>query len=154
MAELHNEIRIDAPLERVWEVLANLEAVQHYNPGVTRARYLSSQREGVGASRECEMKPKGRVRERVIGWEPGKAITMELYASDWPIRYMRWRTALEADGAGTRVTQRMDYQLKFGVLGAILDRLVMRRKLGGIIQETFQQLRRYVETGSARARVG
>jgi carbon monoxide dehydrogenase subunit G len=79
---------------------------------------------------------------------------MELYASDWPLRYMRWRTALEPDGAGTQVTQRMDYRLKFGVLGAILDRLVMRRKLDGIIQETFRQLQRYVESGSARTHAG
>ncbi len=40
MTKLHHEIKINAPLEKVWTVLADLEAVHHYSPVVTKARYI------------------------------------------------------------------------------------------------------------------
>lgn len=147
MTQLHHEIRIAAPLEKVWAVLADLEAVQHYNSGVKHAKYISPMREGVGASRHCDLKPKGWVKERIIAWEPQKAVAMELYESQWPLAFMRWRTALTPDGAGTRVSQQMEYQVKFGPLGALLDKLVMRRKLDQTLTEVFGSLKRFIETG-------
>lgn len=149
MSELQHTITINAPPDKVWKVLADLEAVQHYNPTVSRARYISANRAGVGASRQCELKPKGTVKERVIAWEPNKALGLELYESPWPIRYMRWRTEVNPNGFGTVVTQRMEYQVKFGLLGAILDRVVMRRTLDRTIAQVFDGLKRFVETGSS-----
>ena len=148
MTQLWHEIQVAAPLDKVWAVLADLEAVQHYNSGVKHAKYLSTVREGIGASRHCDLKPKGWVKERVIAWEPQKAVTMELYESQWPLEFMRWRTALAPDGAGTRVSQQMEYQVKFGALGALLDKLVMRRKLDQTLAEVFVSLKRFVETGA------
>ncbi len=48
MATLHHEIRIAAPAHDVWTALADIEAVQHYNPGVSKARRVSPSKEGVG----------------------------------------------------------------------------------------------------------
>jgi ligand-binding SRPBCC domain-containing protein len=149
MGTLYHEIRINAPLEKVWSVLADLEAVQKYNPMVVSARYFSPNREGIGASRQCELKPKGYVKERVIGWEPKLTIILELYEHRWPIRSMRWRNALKPDSSGTLLTQRMEYRLKFGLLGKILDALMMRRMLDKGIADTLVNLKRFIETGSA-----
>ncbi len=151
MTKLYHEIRIDTAPATVWKALADLEAVQYYNPGVTRARYLSASREGVGASRECELKPKGRVKERVIAWEPERAISLELYEHEWPVTTLRWRTALQPDGTGTLVTQETEYKMKFGLFGALLNRLVMRRKLHDAIAEVFGGLKRFAEGGVAPA---
>jgi ligand-binding SRPBCC domain-containing protein len=148
MSVLDHTIKINAPPDKVWEVLADLEAVQKYNPMVVSARHLSSNREGIGASRRCDLKPKGHVRERVIGWEPKKAITMELVESPWPIGFMRWRPELRPDGAGTIITQRIEYRLKFGLLGRILDALLMRRMLNKGITDTLVNLKRFIEAGS------
>ena len=100
-----------------------------------------------GLSRHCDLKPKGWVKERVIAWELHEAITMELYESQWPLEFMRWRTVIAPDGAGTRVSQQMEYQVKFGLLGALMDKLVMRRKLNQTLSEVFVSLKRFVETG-------
>jgi len=150
MSHLQHEIRIAAPIERVWAVLADLEAVQNYNPTVKEARYTSPIREGVGASRRCSLIPKGWVTERVTAWEPNTAVALELGEHQWPVTFMRWRTELAADGSGTRVLQRLEYQVKFGLLGAFLDRMVMRRKLDQAIGDVFDGLKRYVETGNSR----
>ncbi len=150
MTELRHEVFIEASPERVWSVLADLEAVQHYNPGVTSARYLSAERGGIGASRECQLGPKGVARERVIEWQPMRAIGIELYESPWPLAFMRWRTSLEPSARGTRVTQRMEYRPKFGVFGALMDRLVMRRMLDRTIADVFAGLKRYAESLDGR----
>ncbi|MEM3208097.1 MAG: hypothetical protein QXQ87_08745 [Halobacteria archaeon] len=70
--------------------------------------------------------------------------------SSWPLAFMRWRTELSPDGAGTRLAQEMEYRLKFGPLGRLLDALVLKRKLDKGVADILQALKRFVETGGAR----
>lgn len=146
MTTLRHQIRIEAPIEEVWHAIAgDLTAVQHYNQTVSSARWLGDKREGVGAARRCELKPKGFVEERVWEWTPRKAIGLEVSASEWPIVFMKWKTELAADGQATLVSQEMSYQLKFGPLGSLMDALVMRRKLDGGVRDVFGRLKSYLE---------
>lgn len=146
MTTLRHQIRIEAPIEEVWHAIAgDLTAVQHYNQTVSSARWLGDKREGVGAARRCELKPKGFVEERVWEWTPRKAIGLEVSASEWPIVFMKWKTELAADGQATLVSQEMSYQLKFGPLGSLMDALVMRRKLDSGVRDVFGRLKSYLE---------
>ena len=67
--------------------------------------------------------------------------------SDWPIHFMRWVTRIEPSQGGTRITQSLEYQVKFGPLGWLLDRLVMKRKLTAALNDVFASLARYAERG-------
>lgn len=146
MTTLRHEIRIGAPVDVVWRAVAgDLTAVQHYNRTVATARLLGDQREGIGATRRCELRPKGFVEERVWEWTPKKAIGLEVAASEWPIVFMKWKTELTDEGGATRVTQELHYELKFGPLGRLMNALLMRRKLRAQIQGIFESLRSYVE---------
>ncbi|MDX2018973.1 MAG: SRPBCC family protein [Deltaproteobacteria bacterium] len=152
MTTLRHQTRIEAPITLVWQAVAgDLTAVQRYNPMVSSARLLTDTQEGVGASRRCELKPRGFVEERVWEWTPLKAIGLEVVASGWPIVFMKWRTELAADGAATVVTQQMNYRLKFGPLGFLMDALMMRRKLDSGIRDIFENLKRYVESGGVQS---
>jgi len=42
----------------------------------------------------------------------------------------------------------MEYQVKFGFLGGLLDRLVMRHKLDQTVAEVFVGLKRFIEAGA------
>lgn len=148
MTTIHHEILAACPPERVWALLADLEAVQHYNPGVRHAAIEGALHTGVGARRSCELLPKGRVVERVTHWEDGRAVGPELESHDWPIDFMRWVTRVEPHGGGTRITQSLEYQVKFGPFGWLLDRLVMKRKLSATLDGVFASLARHAE-GSA-----
>jgi uncharacterized protein YndB with AHSA1/START domain len=145
MTELKHEITIDSSPEKVFSVLENLEAVQHYNPTVTFAKYISDHKSGAGAARECELGDAGKVRERVTAVDPGKSITMELYEHNWPIKSMQWTTNVLPDGSGTKVTQRLTYEMKFGLLGRLLNKLVMRNKLDNTLNEVFVSMKGYIE---------
>jgi len=145
MATIRHDLQAECPPERIWALLADLEAVERYNPGVKRAAIEGMQTSGLGARRSCELVPKGRVVERVTHWEEGRAIGLEVVESDWPIHFMRWVTRIEPSGGGTRITQSLDYAVKFGPLGWLLDRLVMKRKLTATLDGVFASLRKHAQ---------
>jgi hypothetical protein len=145
MTTLRHEIHANCGPERVWALLADLEAVQRYNPGVRAARIEGGARKGVGAQRVCDLHPKGRVVERVTVWEEQRALGLEVVESDWPIHFMRWVTKIGPRGDGTVITQDLEYQVKLGPLGWLLDRLVMKRKLRTTLDAVFAGLVAHAE---------
>lgn len=149
---INHEILAACPPERVWTLLSDLEAVQHYNPGVRLAAIEGALRTGVGARRSCQLVPKGRVVERVTHWEDGRAVGLELAEHDWPVAFMRWVTSIEPHAGGTRITQALEYQVKFGPLGWLLDRMVMKRKLTTSLNAVFASLVHHAEAATAGAR--
>jgi hypothetical protein len=98
--------------------------------------------------RACELAPRGRIVERVTHWEEGRALGLEVAESDWPIHFMRWVTRLEPRGGGTRITQTLEYRVKLGPLGWLLDRLVMRRKLTATLDGVLASLVAHAERGA------
>lgn len=112
---------------QIWAVLSDLTAVPAYNPTVKTARRIGQSGNGLGAMRECDLNPKGKVSERVTLWEEGRALGLEIVESDWPVSSMSWVTRIEPHGNGARVSQTLDYSMKFGPLGWVLNALVMRR---------------------------
>lgn len=151
MTIIHHDVRAACSPERVWALLADLEAVQRYNPGVRHAAIDGAVRTGVGARRSCELLPRGHVVERVTTWEEGKAVGLELAEHDWPVQFMRWVTRVEAEGAGTRITQALEYRMRLGPIGWLLDRLVMRRKLTSSLDAVFASLVRHAEAAERPA---
>jgi hypothetical protein len=143
-SKLDHRIFIAAPAAVVWEAVADLAAVQAYNPMVDKASILPGPREGVGAGRTCTTK-QGDVVERIIGWRPPKAIEMELVSSPWPVRSMRWTTELAERADGVDISQQLAYIPKYGVLGSLLDAIAMRRQMDKSITGVFQALKAYCE---------
>jgi hypothetical protein len=151
MTVIRHDLAARCPPARVWTLLADLEAVQRYNPGVRSARIQGERRTGVGAARVCELAPKGRVVERVTRWEDGCALGLEVAESDWPIHFMRWVTCLEPHQGGTRITQELEYRPKLGPLGWLLDRLVMERKLRSTLDGILASLIELAESSARPA---
>jgi ligand-binding SRPBCC domain-containing protein len=151
MTVLENSIRIDAPKERVWAALAELDALERYDPGVRRSEIISSERGGVGAERRCDLVPGGWFKERVREWRPPLALAFELYDCTLPVRRLRHSYTLTEEGSATVVRQSMEYELKLGLVGKLMDRLVVRRKWDAGIKSFFAGLKRHVE-GSRSAR--
>jgi len=145
MTTLHHQIKINASPEKVWKVLANLEDVQLYNPLVGKTIYISQNKEGVGAARHCDFKPKGFSKERVTDWMPNKMLGMEVVESSFPMKYTQWKTHLTADGNGTLVSQDLEYEMKFGLFGDLMNSLLMKNKYNAILQSIFDGLKKHIE---------
>jgi ligand-binding SRPBCC domain-containing protein len=145
MTTLNNAVHIDAPPEKVWAVLAQLEALQDYDPAISKSKLEAGETTGPGASRRCELKEGGWFRERVTVWEPQRALAFELHDCSLPVNRLRHHYTLGARGAGTVVEQRMDYKLKFGPLGAVLDAILVRRRWDKGIKAFLAGLKKHVE---------
>ncbi len=68
MTKIREEIKIQAPKEKVWAILADLGAIHNFNADVRKSYYTSEAKEGVGVSRACELRPMGIVEEKVTEW--------------------------------------------------------------------------------------
>jgi hypothetical protein len=97
-------------------------------------------------------KPGGWFKEKVSEWRPHEALAFELYECSLPVRRLKHRYTIVADGAGTVVRQRMEYELKFGAFGRLLDALFVKRKWNAGIRSFFGGLKRYIEDGDAKVR--
>lgn len=147
MTTISASTRINAPKARVWEVLADLGGISKWNPGVARSYYTSEQTRGDGASRHCDLQPRGWLEERAFDWREGEGYTIDVYDSDLPLERNRVRFTLSENGEATTVTVTADYKLKFGPLGALLDAVYGRRQFRRGFEGLLAGLKYHVETG-------
>ena len=147
MTQVTAQIHIDAPKEKVWDVLADLGGIYKWNPGVVRSHSTSEQKQGVGATRHCDLQMMGgRLEERAVEWREGEGYTIDVYESSLPMKN-KVDFSIEPADDGTRVSATVDYQIKYGPLGALLDVLVVRRQVKKGFTDLLAGLKHYVETG-------
>ena len=148
MAVFSVQIRIDAPKEGVWAVLADIGGIYRWNPGVIHSYSTSENNEGNGATRHYDLySPKGYLKERVIDWREEQGFKIDIYETNLPIERNVVEFSVEADGNSTIVEVTPDYAIKYGVLGALMDRLFIQRKLKHGMHGMLAGLKYHVETG-------
>jgi carbon monoxide dehydrogenase subunit G len=149
MTRLNREVRIDAPKERVWQILADFGGVSVYNPTVPNSFSTSDSNGGEGATRHCDLAPFGSVDERILEWREGEGYTLEIYSSEKTPPFKRAIASLDLsqDGEGTIVNGTLEYSLKYGPLGAVMDSMMVRAKFETAWSRLFAGLKHYAETG-------
>ena len=144
MELIPNDLLIRAPRHLVWETLADLEGVSQWNPSIDAAECISEVRRGLGARRRCYMHPSGWMVESVSEWEPEEVIAFTIENAP-PIKTGLARFVLSDDEAGTRLQATFDYEVRFGPLGPVIDRLVVHRHLSSAWNDGMDGLRRHLE---------
>ena len=152
MTRLSTAIKINAPKEKIWGVLADLGSIYKWNPGVSHSYSTSPETGGEGAMRHCDLQNAkggsiGYLEERAFDWRDGEGFTIDIYESNLPLKRNNVRFDLESNGDGTIVTITPDYALKFGPLGVIADLLIGRRQLKKGFAGLAAGLKYHVETG-------
>src|SRR5207249_10769380 len=122
-------------------------ALGQYDPGIKKAEVVTASREGPGAARRCDLAPGGWFKERVTDWKPNESLSFELFECTLPVRRLKHSYTLTPDGSGTLVRQRMEYELKFGPVGKVIDAVMVRKKRDAGIKGFFAGLKHFVETG-------
>lgn len=86
-----DDITIDAPLSRVWAILADLPSIAKWGPGVIAARVETTNTSGNGAIRYCDLAnpggPPGYVRELFSNWRDEHSYTYEIIEGTIPIEH-------------------------------------------------------------------
>lgn len=147
MTTLNNEIVINAPVEKIWEALANIEMLDKYDPTVKQSTALSENKSGLNAKRKVLMLDgKNWFDEKIILFKPNEALTYQLTDCSFPIKGLKHSYSFEKAGNQTKVKQVMEYTVKFGLLGKLLDSLMIRKQSDIGIKKFFAGLKAYTET--------
>lgn len=146
MTQIKSEIRINASKERVWEVLGDFGGVSKWAPTVVKSISTTTANEDIGCERECEIPGFGNVSERVTEWEEGTHLKFVVEGLG-PMKSMLNEFSIKPDGEDTLATMTVNFQMKFGLIGALMERLMVRRKISKQVQITLAGLKHHIETG-------
>ena len=125
---IHNHIDIAATPEQIWDVLADLDRLHEYDPVVTRSTIVGEQHAGLGAQRRCDARQGRYFVEAVTEWEQPNRLQFTIIDCNLPTRDLTHTYTLDATPSGTRVSQVMRYDTRFGPLGAMLNKVMIKRK--------------------------
>ena len=143
---LQNEILINAPIEKIWEALSNIEELDKFDPTVKKSTALTPKKNGIGATRKVVMKDgKNWFEDEVIEFEPNKSLTYQLSNCSFPVSGLKHSYSFEETGSCVKVKQIMQYRVKFGLLGKIMDSLMIRKQTKDGIKKFFEGLKSYLE---------
>ena len=146
MTTLKNEIAIDAPIEKVWGFLSEMEGLENLDPNVKKSTPLTSTKSGIGATRKVDMQDgKNWFEEKVTASQTNESLSFELTACPFPVQKLNYTFLLKKMGDQVLVQQQMNYQIKFGLFGKLLDTLLIRKLYNKGIKQFFVGLKSHAE---------
>ena len=147
-------VLIAMPRAAAWEKLSDLSLAHHYVPGLVRSEIITATKMGLGASRRVYQSETRCIDETVIEWQEGQGFLIRLHRGDKgappPFREATFRYWLEDAGVdATRLTTTLAYTPRWGVLGRMLDRLLLAKAIRGSVRDVAICLRDFYQTGQA-----
>ena len=149
MTMIEKSILIKALPEKVWEMLA-FDRMPEWNEGsVENVEYTSEvstpeDKYRVGASARVDMKGEGEVRFEIGESLENTKITIQGKGGK-TFKDMMLTYTLEPVEEGTKFTQRLDYELSWGILGKFLDKLVAQRMTEKDMERQLENLKSLLE---------
>ena len=152
MRHFRTSVQIEAPVERVWAVVARAERMPEWQSNIVEIKEVSGPLETVGASYVvvAHVPPGRRTEDRweVTDVEVGRVL--EATGAAPMGGSMRARNTLVAldgpSGARTELTIEMDYDLPPGIVGKVTDRIFQHA-----VQASNTKLKQIVEAEARRA---
>ena len=146
MTKVSGQIVIDAPAEKVWEVLADFGGVQKWAPGVTNSYSTSSKNSGDDAARHCDIPGFGGIEEYITEWNEGVSFTYRVE----PFGFIdesssTWKITPQGDK--TLVYTELNVNMRFGILGSVMEKLFVKRKIENGTRNALAGLKQHVMTG-------
>ncbi|GAA4717579.1 SRPBCC family protein [Nocardioides conyzicola] len=123
MTSTASNVEVAAPVEVVWDLLADFAAISSWAGPVSQSSLLTETAPGPGAVRRVQV---GRtaLRETVVRWEPARALAYDITGLPAVVTAARNTWTLEPGGPGTLVTLSCDLETRGGPLVA---RIVARQ---------------------------
>ena len=148
-----HSLEMALPREAAWQKLSDLSVAHHYVPGLTGTEIRTALKEGVGASRRVFQGGGRWLDETVTEWAEGQGFEIRLHRAEQgmvaPFREASFRYWLEDAGPSrTRLMLTLSYNLRWGVFGALLERLAMGRGVRANLRDVALGLREYYLSGA------
>ena len=94
------------------------------------------------------MSPMGRMEEEIVAWEEGVGYTAEVIGGRMlpPYEFIRGTISLTSSVEGTLAEFQLEYRLRYGWIGRLLDRLIVKSQFQKGAELYVQGLKEYVES--------
>jgi ribosome-associated toxin RatA of RatAB toxin-antitoxin module len=143
MGQIHLQQRLEHPASTVWLWIKDYGNIQRIHPMIGNARIEGEKECGVGAVRFCEMKMGGfYLKERVTDWKESQSYTVDIYETSMPLMKRSLATfGVRPSGSdSSEVYMDIEYTMKYGVLGKIMDVLFMNAMMKMMMKAMFTKL--------------
>jgi hypothetical protein len=149
--QVEAQVTIDIPQAEAWEKLRDLSLAANYVPGLVKVELSTPQSTGVGASRKVYQAGGRYIDETVEEWRDGEGFLLRLHHGDKPAApfkraWFRYDLAT-LDAAHTRFTASLIYELPWGGLGRVVNKLLLRRIMRKVIEDVALAMKLYYESG-------
>ncbi len=147
MSQLSRSATINAPLNQVWQTIADVGSIANWHPGVENSPVLSESATGLGAKRRVELYDGSSAVEEVTALEEGRFATLTMSEFDMPLKEGAVTFRVDAEGGKTQVTMTLDYEMKYGPAGWLMNAVMLRPILGGLFAKVLAGLDHHIATG-------
>jgi len=148
MTTVRKEIRIDATSAAVWNVRSDFGSPHTWAPEVKHAVLLGGIDRGEGCERSCAVSGLGTITERAIAWKEGEGFELAIEGAPMMSK-VRSTWAIRAEGGVSVVRAEVEYETRYGLLGAMIGVSLMRLMMSRTLGRTVRGLKQYVESGGA-----
>ncbi|MFW2381199.1 MAG: SRPBCC family protein [Acidimicrobiales bacterium] len=149
MRNIKAERTLAAQRSSVWAVLADYPNIGDWNDGIKNSYAIGDQTEGVGAQRQTEIVPNGkmRMRETVSEWVPEEKMVLVVdNIEKQPIKSATMTLTLSGSDDTTHCTMTYDYEPKGGPLAFLFGPL-----MDGQMKKAFQAFMENLESAARTA---
>jgi len=150
MTTFTKQIQINTSSNEVWKVVSNLGDIYKFHPGVSKSYYTTDQLEGIGAARVCELLPAGKIKETALSWNEGEGYILQIDPLEKapPVKNFTGEFKLNSFGKNTtQVSLTVKYNMKLGVIGNLLNKLIIQLQIEKGIDGLLKGLKLHMEQG-------
>ena len=101
-----------------------------------------------GASEAALSRGLGTITERAIAWKEGEGFELAIEGAPMMSK-VRSTWTIRAEGGTAVVRAEVDYETRYGLLGAMIAAPLMRLMMSRTLGRTVRGLKQYVESGGA-----
>jgi len=140
---------IDVPASKIWAVLSDFSNIQIFHPNVHDVDQLGEVDRGLGAERRCNFYGGGSAVEKITEWDDERqsftCTVTEIAAPIKDITSSMWVEEIDSNRSDVHIE--MEYTPKWGIVGKILNVLVLHFALQSVFKRVLTGLQTHLETG-------
>jgi uncharacterized membrane protein len=147
VTKVTKSIEIEAPPEKVFAFINDEKKMNELSKGMAEGEYTSKGPVGVGSTLHYVGKAGGSQAEwdmEITEFEKNKKVAMRtIGASKFK---MTGSHTLEPTARGTKLTNTMDYELPYSILGKIVDKLKVHKDIEKQVEKQLRDMKKALET--------
>jgi|GEM_PF-2052404 len=135
--------------DTVWKKWDDVSGIYKFHPLIINSPITSKEQSGLGTQRVCYFEDGNELTEQVIKYNADKrSMSLSIDADFMPIKNASADIKVTSlGGVLTKVDFQMNFDAKFGVLGVILAKLVMKPKMKGMLNQLLDGLDSHLSSG-------